>query len=436
MDINTYIFFGYSYSHVLFILKPSCKELNGIQMNKKVHSSFQYHVDAKHKLDISISLAPSCLFSRIDDILIEQKPMEKKKKRKVSFISSEEKAEKDSKPRLSVKEIKTALQKALPPPLVSSSESNDDTLCEKSLYLSEPIGTVINEYKRKETTTQDDGIESKYLLTLADGNCPKTTEYHNKIQKLSYWFIETAEEVDISSSENGFWKVAYLYEEKIDSSSSSSRYNLLGYITLFFFFAPFKKPRGGYVSRICQCLIFPTYQRKGHGAWMLESLYKYFSCATSKEKDVVEINVEDPAPSFVALRDKVDLRFFLESIVEPKDVNCSSSSVSLWDEKNSEYTPLTDAKAIQLGSQLKLTHRQVQRCYEMWKLMSLNEKEEESENEMKQFRIMVKKRLLKVYMEDLGALKTKEEQKQFLAEEFEKLLAHYQKIIQSCKKRS
>merc|ERR1712194_651158 len=102
-------------------------------------------------------------------------------------------------------------------------------------------------------------------------------------------------------------------------------YSLAGYITLLHVHSPFRKPPG-IIVRICQALILPPYHRAGHGSAMLHSLY---ACAESKNDatftssfsgiDILEINVEDPAPAFVALRDFTDYQRFLSTVSATSD---------------------------------------------------------------------------------------------------------------------
>jgi histone acetyltransferase 1 len=67
-------------------------------------------------------------------------------------------------------------------------------------------------------------------------------------------------------------------------------------MTVFHFLSPFKKPKPGTIARVCQVLILPPYQRVGHGKVLLQQLY---DIAHDTSNDIVEINVEDPAPVLV-----------------------------------------------------------------------------------------------------------------------------------------
>jgi histone acetyltransferase 1 len=84
-------------------------------------------------------------------------------------------------------------------------------------------------------------------------------------------------------------------------------------MTLYHFTSHFRKPLPGTVLRICQVLLLPPYQRSGHGQRMLTIIHEWadgtFNHSLPTDlavNDIVEINVEDPAPAFIWLRNKVD----------------------------------------------------------------------------------------------------------------------------------
>merc|ERR1711971_170352 len=160
----------------------------------------------------------------------------------------------------------------------------------------------------------DEAKYQKFILTLADGSDPFVASYHNKVQSLAKWFIEAGDDVDLSDETNGSWKVMYLFEQHKDEEDSSNKLSLAGYMTLLHVSSPFRKPKPGTVVRVCQALILPPYHKAGHGTQMLNSVYDYAARNHNKEtssENICEINVEDPAPAFVRLRDCVDYRRFL-----------------------------------------------------------------------------------------------------------------------------
>jgi histone acetyltransferase 1 len=188
-----------------------------------------------------------------------------------------------------------------------------------SQYLDQPIGRIVKSYLRKINKSK---AEAKFVITIAEGTEKEASHYQESIQKLARWFIETADDVDLSGNADnredggGYWSVLYLFREHSASHREDNdtadivRYSLAGYITLFHFHAPFKKPEPGIVLRVCQALIFPPYQRAGHGSDMLQSVYEYAEKYAPEGSKIVEVNVEDPAPRFIALRNCVDYSRF------------------------------------------------------------------------------------------------------------------------------
>ena len=119
----------------------------------------------------------------------------------------------------------------------------------------------------------------------------------------------------LKNTDGGTWKVLYLFHQhelNCQSEKREARYSLAGYITLFSFYSPFRKPQPGLVMRICQALILPPYQRDGHGRKMLHTIYdlahQIFDTKEKGQEPIREINVEDPAPAFTALRNSVDFQ--------------------------------------------------------------------------------------------------------------------------------
>jgi histone acetyltransferase 1 len=280
---------------------------------------------------------------------------------------------------------------------------------------------------------------------------------------------------------------------------------LAGYVTLFHFCSPFRKPIPGTIVRICQALILPPYQRAGHGRQMLATIHRWVrgeyvaaaaaAAATTTTKtptllptslacadadsativaadhfaDIVEINVEDPAPAFVALRNRVDFEEFLRAkkkgepwivAVDDNDdksrrTTCSSSNgggggrnddaakslaaaaaadSNVHDE--AFFQPLTEARARSAATRAKITSRQIHIVYELDRLYYVfqltkkhgvvfeqqqaknddsssnsNRSDHDNKNILdnehleKQFRLMVKRRLKREHKEDLSNCK-------------------------------
>lgn len=145
------------------------------------------------------------------------------------------------------------------------------------------------------------------------------------------WYIETADAVDLMDDR---WDVYYLMMEPPPPRGSNGNGGqrkppppalLVGFFTVF----SFRNPLKGVSLRICQALVLPPEQRKGHARRFLEYLYG----VAGERDDVFEVTVEDPAPSFSALRNVVDVdhcrqhNAFSQDIFEEEDWKPLSKAV-------------------------------------------------------------------------------------------------------------
>ena len=307
--------------------------------------------------------------------------------------------------------------RALPSIIVQQKKKDEVS----SHFLSEPIGKILQEFHFTKRQNKDNSMD--FVICLADGSDPKVAAYHRQVQRLAIWFIETADSVDIASTDSGYWKVLYLFQK-----NSSAKYSLAGYMTLFHFHAPFHKPRGGTIVRICQALLLPPYQRQGHGKRLMKAVYEM---AQASKSDVVQINVEDPAPGFVALRNRVDLEWMQQHAQEWNYVGSTRSSDPL---RNEFWTARSDDELQELSTKSKIIPRQIQLVDELVKLQAIRtiddagSKETQDELE-KKFRLLVKKRLNKEHREEMSALSTKTAKQNFLSDRFDEELGRYENLL-------
>lgn len=315
-------------------------------------------------------------------------------------------------------------------------------------FLKSTIGVELCQYSRKTKAPKSPEGEEQFVLFFADGKDPLVVDYHKQVQKLALWYIETAEDVDLTSDEGGgFWKVLYLFqkhEKETPQKKKTTQYSFVGFVTLFFFFAPFKKPKPGLIVRICQIVILPPYQRSGHGKKMLRAVYdiaqnRYASVLGSKSQDeIVEINVEVPAPAFVALRNRLDFEILKENVTS----NGNENNENLWLPRKyftgDTFDKLLDSDAVQAAAYAKITPSQIQIAYELLKLESLQsqiKKKSSSDSTHfveeleKKYRLMVKKRLNIANKDDLAVLHSKAEKQKELAKIFDRTLLEYQKLL-------
>ena len=317
--------------------------------------------------------------------------------------------------RMPTKEIIQSMKRGLPPVVDHAKGVNDE-------FLRRPLGVELKEY-----TTN----EKVFVLCLANGS--EAAKYHQQVQRLALWYIETADDVDVASTEGGYWKVLYLFQKH-----KRTQFSLAGYVTLFHFHAPFKKPKPGIIIRICQALILPPYQRSGHGQQMLTCLgdiahgqYAVSLSGTKKaaaNDDIVEINVESPAPAFVMLRNRTDFECFLQSLKDNDPwISLDQSKIVL----DADYfTSPSESAIVQAAAKAKIIPRQVQIVMELYKLYQLQEylrstKNNNKDELEKRFRLMVKARLNKENREHLSGHRTKAEKQAFLEAEYRKCISSY-----------
>ena len=288
----------------------------------------------------------------------------------------------------------------------------------KATDLSSPVGTAMKKYQRK---------KMNFVVSLADG--PDAADYHDQVQTLAIWFIETADCVNLRSTEGGgYWKVFYVF-----AKHSSTRYSLVGYMTVFHFLSPFKKPKSGIVARVCQILILAPYQRMGHGKMLLQQVYNMVH-DSNNNNNIVELNVEDPAPACTNLRNQLDYQMLKASLSRSSHASpwLDSKYYSTTDTSRSDFfQPVSDADAVQAGAVARITPRQVQIAHEIYKLSLLPE--DCSEEVQKNYRLMVKKRLAKVHREELGVCPSKEEKQAMLAKIFDETLEQYKSVLKRSK---
>ncbi|TDH67220.1 hypothetical protein CCR75_000726 [Bremia lactucae] len=233
------------------------------------------------------------------------------------------------------------------------------------------------------------------------------------LQTLSLWFIEGADTIDVTDPR---WLMYLTYEQ----TDGGKVFNPVGYVTVFKFFNPIGR-KAAYCNadqnethRICQALIFPTYQRQGHA----ERLVHCIHARAAANPRVYELTVEDPVPAFASLRDLVNLKSCVEnnffSLSPELSVNACGPGVG------TKALTINDIHAVQ--KTLKITQTQVQICYEARKFSFLNKHDE---IERKKFRLEVKKRLFRQHAEELDVLVTADQRKAFLGALYEEHEVHY-----------
>lgn len=417
------------------VLSAARNEFPSNSENILLHQSHLHHDQAVKELDIKIQLSPCCRRCQVTFTseskkrkAISNPALEDSHSNKIILNELGEATKTDlndvapaaitdcgslspaAVAPMSTAEIQQSIAKALPE-IIGDAYDRD--------YLEAPIGKLLEEH-----STQN----GDYVLSLAVGSDENVASYHQQVQKLAIWFIENADDVDVSDNQSGSWKVLYLFRKLQDG------YALVGYATLFHFNAPFHKPEPGIIIRICQALVLPPFQGQGHGKRMMQCIYSVahgrYTGVHDGDQSIVQINVEDPAPGFVAMRNKVEMKLLED---HPEWWPASRKKLAIVEE--AFFGSIPEAEAIQLSAIAKITPHQIHIVNELLKLKALQSFEStDGRDELeRRFRLLVKRRLNKDHREELSSLCSKEEKKAKLATLFAEQFALYNATLSRSK---
>ena len=114
--------------------------------------------------------------------------------------------------------------------------------------VAKPLGVVAETYHRNHEEFQI------RLVTMGPNKLAEKT-FHESLETFAVFFIDGASNID---SDDSRWECLHIWKRRKD------RFELIGYMTLFTFTNPTRIECPS-AMRICQALIFPPYQRCGHG---------------------------------------------------------------------------------------------------------------------------------------------------------------------------
>ncbi|GAB9467411.1 hypothetical protein Gpo141_00004757 [Globisporangium polare] len=293
-----------------------------------------------------------------------------------------------------------------------------------------PLGQLVHSYSQR-----IGGSERHFEIYEAplDGD-DAAQKLHAKMQTMALWFIEGADGIDVTDPR---WVVYLTYERSSAPGDGGEKsFTPVGYVTLFKFINPLGRKLASGSSdpnptsveqnerhRICQVLIFPTHQRQGHGEHLVQCISQR---AVANDK-VYELTVEDPVPAFAKLRDLVDVKNCLKQnffSLPPSASTTSGDEVVPAAALGTASLTARDIRGVQ--ERLKITQKQVQTCYEVLKLRFVDRSDEE---QLKKFRLEVKKRLFRLHAEELEGMASAERRKAFLEAEYQELDAHYTQLL-------
>jgi len=277
-----------------------------------------------------------------------------------------------------------------------------------------PFGDQLVSYSNKENNRHF----SIYRVNSTMGDDKDLVSWHNRLQTFLVFFVDAASPIDI---EDPNWTIYLLYEQYKDPKTGQQCYAIVGYITVYLYYAYPDKKR----PRISQVLILPPFQRQGHGRRLLTAIYDDLR----QDTRVQDITAEDPSDEFIALRDLVSLEL------------CQSLLPEIFTHKSILQSTRPSKEIIDQARQVcKMTKQQTRRVYEMSILLAINQHDDK---EMRRFRLAVKQRLFEPLQFNkrrnlqfadpaLQALATDpEKRKAYLANEFKHVFEHCQNIVRS-----
>ncbi|CAF1035865.1 unnamed protein product [Rotaria magnacalcarata] len=218
-------------------------------------------------------------------------------------------------------------------------------------------------------------FRSKYTPQIFVQNNSKFFDWYNRLQTFLMFFIDI---VPSTNKSNLKWIVYIVYQQYKNDNSQIS-YTPIGFTKVYLYYVYPDKTR----PQICEMLILPPYQRKGHGRRLLTAIYE--DLRTNSR--VQDITAEDPSDEFVALRDLVSLEL------------CHKYLPDLFSKESILKTNRATKEVIDKAREVcKLTKQETRRVHEMCLLQSINHN---GDKQMRRFRLLVKQRLLELLKREL-----------------------------------
>jgi len=277
-----------------------------------------------------------------------------------------------------------------------------------------PFGEEIFRYEMKSNGKKVENYSiHRYKDPMSDDQ--QFVDWYSKLETFLVFFIDAASSID---KDDPNWIIYLLYQEYSNESNQISYYPI-GFITVYRYYAYPEQIR----PRISQVMIFPPYQRQGHGRKLLTTVFNDLRL----DPKVRDITAEDPSDEFISLRDLVTFEL------------CQKYLSEIFSKENILQTKKFDKNLAEKTRQIcKLTKCQTRRVYEMSYLNGINRHDDE---QMKRFRLIVKKRLFEPLQFDkrrrlqlsdpsLEALSTDpDKRKSYLSSQFEIVFQHYSNIL-------
>ncbi|KAK9497904.1 hypothetical protein O3M35_003805 [Rhynocoris fuscipes] len=236
----------------------------------------------------------------------------------------------------------------------------DDVMKSLRKVILTPFETNFSEFERlleADDTFRPHG-ELIHSCTVGDSNNPRTLEiyvnttsdsafleYYKRAQTFVLLYIDAANYVN---PDDGDW-IFFLVYEKYRSVDMSVKYGLVGYASVYEYYAYPANIR----PRMSQILVLPPFRRMGICVKLINAIYQYYV----PNNRVVDITVESPSVEFQRVRDYVDC------------INCMTLDEF---SSNKLRCGINQDMFTQAKNKFKINRKQILRVYEILRLYYTN----------------------------------------------------------------
>ena len=212
------------------------------------------------------------------------------------------------------------------------------------------------------------------------------TDENYSIQALCTFFIDAASFIPI---ETNFWGY-FVIVENCESTKDKNEENDINWKTLgICSYKNFHIELYKYFTMLSQFFVFPPYQRKGVGTFLLENIYKYLF---KEDKNCLEIMTEDPSIEFILMRDYTICKIMVNEKLIDNLINLIDTH-SIEKKESYDNFKLKQEDIKKISKQIKLQDILISRAVEIMKYgLVINSKEllklfekEKKENMIKMF---------------------------------------------------
>ncbi|CAG9770377.1 unnamed protein product [Ceutorhynchus assimilis] len=199
-------------------------------------------------------------------------------------------------------------------------------------------GELLTTFTPKKASPRFPDIEATYKITKITTASEEFTDFHARFETYITWFIDAANFIDL---EDDKWLFFYVYEEFEHPKFKKIYRTPVGFCTIYKFYAYPRNIR----ARVSQIFVLPSHQKLRIGTALYETVAKNLRAM----EEVLDITVEEPTPTFLKMRDLEDCGLLHKEIIK----------------KNIKYFATSSKIIFEMGRNLKIGKRQIQRIYDI-----------------------------------------------------------------------